>query len=202
MNSAKVVEEGYDKIAQLYHKRRVDRFWTVAPDIEALAQRLAPGSAILDVGCGSGYIASMLEKKGFRVTGIDISTRMLELAKTNAPHATFLRMDMKKLEFPNESFDGITCLYSIFHVPRRYHLGILKQFRRVLKPTGFLAIHMGWGDWAGVEENWLEGGVPMYWSHFGKGKNIELIKKARFHIVLSRASRQKDGTHLFVLAQK
>jgi ubiquinone/menaquinone biosynthesis C-methylase UbiE len=202
MNSGKIVEDGYDKIAQLYHKRRINRFWTVAPDIEAFAKRLGLGSAILDVGCGSGYIASILEDKGFKVTGIDISTKMLELARANASQSTFLRMDMKRLDFPKESFEGIICLYSIFHVPRRYHLEILKRFRRVLKKKGLLAIHMGWGDWVGIEENWLGGGAPMYWSHYGKGKNLALIRRAKFEIILSRASKQKDGTHLFVLAQK
>jgi ubiquinone/menaquinone biosynthesis C-methylase UbiE len=202
VDSGRIVEEGYDRIAQLYHQRRIERFWTVAPDVEALAKRLPAGGAILDVGCGSGYIASILENKGYRVTGIDISTKMLELAKMNAPHSTFLRMDMKKLDFPRESFDAVVCLYSIFHVPRRYHLGILKRFRRVLKPRGLLAIHMGWGEWSGIEENWLGGGAPMYWSHYGRGKNLALVRKAKFGIIVSKASRQKDGTHLFVLAQK
>jgi ubiquinone/menaquinone biosynthesis C-methylase UbiE len=197
-----MVEEGYDKIAQLYHKRRIDRYWTVAPDIETLTKRLAPGSAILDVGCGSGYIASILENKGFKVTGVDISTKMLELAKMNAPQSTFLKMDMKKLDFPKDSFDGIVCLYSIFHVQRRYHLKILKSFRRVLRPKGLLALHMGWGEWVGIEENWLGGGAPMYWSHYGKGKNLVLVHKAKFEAILSRPSKQKDGTHLFVLAQR
>lgn len=202
MNSEKIVEDGYDKIALLYHKRRIDRFWTVANDIEALTRRLGRGSSILDVGCGSGYIASILEDKGFRVTGIDVSARMLELAKVNAPRSNFLRMDMRRLDFPKESFDAIICLYSIFHVPRRYHLGTLKRFRRALKPKGLLAIHMGWGDWVGIEENWLGGGAPMYWSHYGRGKNIELIRRAKFDIIHSKPSRQKDGTHLFVLARR
>jgi len=91
VNSGKIVEEGYDKIAQLYHKRRIDRYWTVAPDIEAFAKRLARGSAILYVGCGSGFVASILEDKGFKVTGIDVSTKMLELAKSNSPRSTSSR---------------------------------------------------------------------------------------------------------------
>jgi len=136
------------------------------------------------------------------VTGIDISAKMLELARINSPQSKFLKMDMKRLDFEKQSFDGIICLYSIFHVPRRYHLGILKRLRRVLKPQGLLAIHMGWGAWVGIEENWLGGGAPMYWSHFGKGKNIDLIRRAKFHIILSKPSRQKDGIHLFALAQK
>ena len=202
MNAGRIVEEGYDRIAQLYHERRIDRFWAVAPDLDELTKRLVQGSTILDVGCGSGYIASILQGRGFRVTGVDISSRMLELAKVNAPRSTFIKMDMKRLEFPKESFDGIVCLYSIFHVPRRYHLGILKSFRRILKQRGFLTVHMGWGEWAGIEENWLGGGAPMYWSHYGRGRNLALIRKAKLDIILSRPSKQKDGTHLFVLARK
>jgi ubiquinone/menaquinone biosynthesis C-methylase UbiE len=202
MNSGKIVEEGYDKIAQLYQRRRIDRFWKVAPEIDALTTRLAPRSTVLDVGCGSGYIASILEDKEFRVTGIDVSTGMLELARANVPRSTFVRMDMRRLDFPKESFDCILCLYSIFHVPRRYHLGILRGFHRVLKAKGLLAIHMGWSEWAGVEDNWLGGGVPMYWSHYDRGKNLALIQKAKFDTLISKASKQKDGTHLFVLAQK
>jgi len=201
MNSEKMVEDGYDRICQLYHKRRVGRFWSVAADVNSLMGRLPPGGTILDVGCGSGFIASIPERRGFIVTGIDISTKMLELARQSAPRSTFLRMDMKRLEFPKQSFDGVICFYSIFHVPRRYHLGILKRFHRVLRPKGLLAIHMGWGDWVGVEENWLGGGVPIYWSHFGRGKNVALVRKAKFDIILSKASKQKDGTHLFVLAR-
>ncbi len=143
-----------------------------------------------------------MEERGFTVTGIDISTKMLEMARENAPQSTFLRMNMRSLNFPKESFDGVLCLYSIIHVPRRHHLAVLKRFHRVLKSRGVLAIHMGWRDWAGIEENWLGGGAPMYWSHFGRGKSIELIENSRFDIILSRASKQKDGTHLFVLAQK
>jgi ubiquinone/menaquinone biosynthesis C-methylase UbiE len=202
LNSEKIVGDGYDKISQLYHKRRVDRFWSVAPDLDSFVKVLEPGNAVLDVGCGSGYIASILENRGFKVTGIDISETMLDLARENAPRSTFVRMSMRKLDFPKESFDGIACLYSIIHVPRRYHLGILKQFRRILRPGGHLAIHMGWGEWTGVEENWLGGGVQMYWSHYGRVKNMALIRKARFDLIQSRASKQKDGTHLFVLAKR
>jgi len=202
LNSERIVEAGYDKISQLYHRRRVERFWSVAPDLNSFLKLVAAGGAVLDAGCGSGYIASIMEKRGFTVTGIDISTKMLELARKNATQSTFRRMNMRKLDFPNETFDGVLCLYSIIHVPRRYHLGILRGFRRVLKPKGILAIHMGWSDWVGIEDNWLGTGVPLYWSHFGRGKNLDLVKKAKFDVKLSRASRQKDGTHLFVLAQR
>ena len=138
--------------------------------------------------------------KGFMVTGVDVSKNMLELARKNSPRSTFLKMDMRRLVFADGSFDGIICFYSIIHVPRRYHLSILGKFWRILRADGLLAIHMGWRDSTGIEEDWL--GAPMYWSNFGKEKNLALIRKAKFKVLLSRESKQRDGRHLFMVVQK
>jgi ubiquinone/menaquinone biosynthesis C-methylase UbiE len=50
--------------------------------------------------------------------GIDLSENMLRLAKRNMPQTTFIRKDMTKLDFADNSFDGLTAFYSIIHVPR------------------------------------------------------------------------------------
>ncbi len=156
----------------------------------------------MDAGCGSGYIASILANRGLQVTGIDVSRKMLELAKKNAPKSSFLRMDMRRLDFPRQSFDGVICLYSIIHVPRRFHQRILRGFYRVLKPGGLLAIHMGWTGYVGIEEDYLGSGVTLYWSMFGKERNLAMLRDAGFNAIISKPSKQKDGTHLFVLARK
>lgn len=202
MKPKEIVESGYDRVHYFYHDRRLQGFWSNIAELDAFIKRVPKGGGVLDAGCGSGYVAEVLENHGFKVTGIDISRRMLELAKKNAPRSSFLRMDLTKLKLPRQSFDGVICLYSIIHVPRRSHLGVLRNFHRVLKPRGILAIHMGWGDHVGVEADWLGSGVPMYWSHFDKETNLSLIGKAGFHVASAKPSRQRDGTHLFVVAQK
>jgi 2-polyprenyl-3-methyl-5-hydroxy-6-metoxy-1,4-benzoquinol methylase len=145
-NPERIVESGYDKIHQIYHELRAQRFWTNESEIRSFARRLPEGGMVLDAGSGSGFVASMLEKRGFRVTGIDLSRKMLRLARRNAPKSRFRRLNMRTLSFPADTFDGIICMYAIIHVPRRFHRGIIEGFHRTLKPMGILAIHKGWGD--------------------------------------------------------
>ena len=195
-----IVESGYDRIAEWYDKQR--RSWSNRKELEDFAQRLPKGAEVLDAGCGAGYAVSFLAKRGFAVTGIDVSKKMLELAERKAPRATLLRMDMRRMDFPSKSFDGIVCLYAIIHVPRRSHRRILSCFKDMLKPNGLLLICTGWGDYVGPEDDWLGTGTRMYWSHFDKETNLKMIKQTGFRIVWSRPSRKHDGTHLFVLAKK
>ena len=62
------------------------------------------GSSILEIGCGTGHILNSLKPK--RGVGIDISSRMIEDAKKQYPHLTFLHMDAENIEI-NERFDYI-----------------------------------------------------------------------------------------------
>jgi ubiquinone/menaquinone biosynthesis C-methylase UbiE len=103
----KIVEEGYDKIAEEYHARR--HVLDNRKELEMFATMLPKGSKVLDVGCGAGVpVAKFLARAGFMVTGIDISERMVALARKNVPKATFTRKDMAGVHFKSNSFDGIT----------------------------------------------------------------------------------------------
>ena len=71
---------------------------------------LAPGSRVLDVGCGPGRHALALAERGIEVVGVDISGRFIELATAAAgPLATFLRLDARALPFDAE-FDAVISL--------------------------------------------------------------------------------------------
>jgi 2-polyprenyl-3-methyl-5-hydroxy-6-metoxy-1,4-benzoquinol methylase len=84
---------------------------------------LPPGGDVLDIGCGAGVpVARFLVRAGFKVTGVDVSSSMLELARVHVPEANFVKMDMRQLEFDADCFDGICAFYSLFHVPREEHL--------------------------------------------------------------------------------
>ncbi len=199
MRPREIVEHGYDIIYKTYHDQR--NVWQNKKELKDFIKHLPKRSKVLDVGCGSGYVAKFLNSKKLSVVGIDVSKNMLKLAKKNVPTAKFAKMDMTNLEFPNESFEGIVCLYSIIHVPRKFHFKILGKFHKTLKSDGFLLISVGLGDTKeGVEENWL--GAKMYWSHFNKETNLKLIKKIGFEIIWSRVIGPRNDKHLFVLAEK
>jgi 8-oxo-dGTP diphosphatase len=70
--------------------------------------KLLPAQAkIIDIGCGPGRDAKVFSNHGFDLIGIDFSSKMIEAARKNVPHSTFLVMDIETLVFPPESFDGV-----------------------------------------------------------------------------------------------
>ena len=97
----------------------------------------APGRA-LDLASGTGDIAIALRSRGWRVTGLDVTHRMLELAraKTGAEHVRFVTADMMALPFAAGAFDLVTTGYGIRNVPRIEPA--LAEIRRVLRPGGVL----------------------------------------------------------------
>ena len=197
----KIVENGYDSIYEKY-----DSYYGISMNRRELADflKLVPKrSTVLDIGCGSGRVSKFLIDRGFGVVGIDISRNMLKLAKQKAPQAEFHRQDMRDLDFPKESFDAVLALYSIIHVPRKYHSGIFKKINRVLKPKGIALVSVGGSDLENyIDENWMNWGSRMYWSQFDLEKNLDLLRKSGFKIISWRLSGMKGDKHPFVFASK
>src|SRR3954468_24810889 len=101
------------------------------------------GARALDLATGTGDIAFALSARGARVTGLDVTFRMIELAKAKgartthlAPRADFLVGDMLALPFPSGSFDIVTTGYGLRNVPN-LTLAI-EEIERVLSPGGQL----------------------------------------------------------------
>jgi ubiquinone/menaquinone biosynthesis methyltransferase len=150
------IADRYDLITRLL-SFGLDRRWK--EHLADLAQ-LRPGTAALDLACGTGDIAFELARRGARVTGLDVTHRMLTLAGQRAgvmlvgqrAGATrvgqrtgeragqgtvrFVTGDMMALPFPDGSFDLITTGYGIRNVPRIEPA--LAEIRRVLRPGGLL----------------------------------------------------------------
>ena len=105
------------------------------------------GRRVLDLACGTGDIAWLAAAHGAHVTGIDITSRMIELARakesaaSGAGHgdAAFLVADMCALPVPDASFDLVTTGYGLRNVPD-LPLAV-REIARVLRPGGlFLSL--------------------------------------------------------------
>jgi ubiquinone/menaquinone biosynthesis C-methylase UbiE len=205
----RLVAEGYDLIADTHAdwatRTRVgerERYAAV------LLESLPVGARVLELGCGTGVPTTAALAARFRVTGVDISARHVELARHRVPGAEFLHADMTELEFPDRSFDAVAAFYSIIHVPRREQAGLLRSIARWLKPGGLLVATMGAlgdpDDSGSVETDWL--GAPMYWSTFDAETNRALVSTAGLEIVsATEETEDEDGdavTFLWVVARK
>jgi len=97
-----------------------------------------PGDSALDLACGTGDITYALQDAGARTVGLDITPRMVELARAKRSTATpaFLVGDMMALPFANATFDVVTTGYGIRNVPLLDRT--LAEIARVLRPGGVL----------------------------------------------------------------
>ena len=108
------------------------------------------GAKVLDVGCGTGSSAlPAAEAVGpdGSVVGVDLSARLLERARTKASgrglmNVDFIEADMSTLGFPDEEFDAIISVFSIFFVPDME--GLVRELWRMVRPGGQMAITT-WG---------------------------------------------------------
>lgn len=197
MKKEKIVEEGYNKIAKEYqayrdifkHKKEIEKFISLLPK----------NAKVLDVGCGTGVpVAKNLVDSGFDVIGIDLSESMLKLARKNVPKAKFIKKGVTKLDFEDNSFDGLTAFYSIIHVPREKHSSIFQSFHKLLKPNGIMLVCMGSEEWEGTEEFH---GEKMFWSNYSPEKSLQIIKEAGFEIIFDKHIVSGGEKHYWILAK-
>jgi len=154
----KTINEGYDfamfdrLIEEYYEGSDFSNwgYWTPSTRsqkqaCENLMERLLafiPDKAgtILDVACGKGASTRHLLRyyPAENVTGINISAKQLERARSNAPGCEFLLMDAVHLEFPGNSFDNMICVEAAFHFNTREKF--FRQAHRVLRPNGRLVL--------------------------------------------------------------
>jgi demethylmenaquinone methyltransferase/2-methoxy-6-polyprenyl-1,4-benzoquinol methylase len=103
-----------------------------------------PGDRALDLACGTGDIAFAVAAKGARTIGLDITHRMLQLARRRARSAVassgrtldFVAGDMTSLPLPAASFDLVTTGYGLRNVPDLD--AAIDEIARVLRPGGRL----------------------------------------------------------------
>jgi SAM-dependent methyltransferase len=106
------------------------------------AAGIRPGSKVLEIGSGPGHVADMLVQVGADVTGVDFSSKMVEVAQSRYPEITFRRADAEKLPFEAESYDAVVANFVVHHLARPEI--VFREVNRVLKPRGRFAFSV-WG---------------------------------------------------------
>jgi ubiquinone/menaquinone biosynthesis C-methylase UbiE len=206
MERKRIVEQGYDQIAERYSALAAqERSDERARYTDLIVRSLPEGAAVLELGCGAGRPTTQALVARFALTGVDLSAHSVELARANVPNATFLQADMTALEFEPACFDAVVAFFSIIHVPREEQPGLLAKIARWLRPGGLFVATMGANATEnGYEEDWL--GAPMYWSHFDAETNRRLVEEAG--LVIESATLEtadEDGapvTFLWIVARK
>lgn len=182
MDKSKLAVDTYEKIAGKYAEQYFDDMVDV-PYIDKFLAKLPKKGKILDVGSGPGQFAKHMTEKGFEVIGIDFSKEMVAIANGKIPTVIFRHMDMRQLDFPDNSFDGLFSAYSLIHIPSEEVLETLKGFRRVLKVGGYVEIAVQKGEADKIIAEPFMPTEKMFFNFFTEERIAKYLQDAGFEIV-------------------
>lgn len=196
MNKTKVYEV-YEKIIHWFDEHRFKGLME-KEYLDLIVNSIPQNGSILDLGCGTGEpIAQFFIEKGFKITGVDGSKKMIELCKKRFPNETWIIADMREINF-RERFDAILAWHSFFHLQHEEQRRMFKIFESHIKPGGLLAFTSGtehgevWSD---------NGGEELYHASLSTNEYMSLLKAASFKVLLHRISDPNCGDATIWVAQ-
>lgn len=202
MDKSRQAVSVYNQIADMY-----DNEYGISSYIDDFLDLVNKNGKILDVGCGPGKDSHYIVSKGFDVVGIDLSEEMIKIAKKNFPEIDFRVMDMRRMHFENESFDGVFVAFSLIHLPKKEVLSTLNKLHGVLKKEGivYVAVQEGESKEIFLTEP-LKPHEKIFLNLFSTEEIKSLVKKAGFFIIAEHKRKPEKNefqyNKLFILAGK
>lgn len=188
--------EAYDKIAD----------WVMAgmsaspcgmPFLEELAGKLPENAHVLELGCGFGRMTRVLLDRGFQVTALDVSEKMIRLARDYVPEAVLVHGDAS--EFCSaETYDAVLAWDSLFHLPPERQRPMMERISALLKPGGILLMT------SGMKEGYASGlmsGVMFHYSTLSQGEYRRILERNHL-VILKMIQDQPPEEHLVTFARK
>ena len=193
--------DSYNRIVEQWHEYRSK----TAPDscVIDFASRIKPGGKILDVGCGTGVpLARYLAQRGFLVTGIDVSGKMIAKARElNLANAEFHHRDFFDFQ-PAWTYDGVLAFDSFFHIPLKRQREIYPRLSSWMNPGAWLLFTHGYTE---GRRKGVMFGQPFSYSALDVGEVRQALRDNGFHIEASIEDYQDPTTgqrDLLILAEK
>jgi SAM-dependent methyltransferase len=189
----------YDAIASWWLDQMKDSTYGVAALARALTY-VGRGREALDVGCGcEGRFIKILLDRGYRCTGLDISSEMIALAAQRHPSAEFAIGDICTWQLPR-TYDVITVWDSTFHLPLEQHEPVLLKLCDGLAKNGVLLVTAGGGDEPGTIQGEF-GGKRFEYSTLGVPESVRLLW--RFGCSVRHLEYdQYPENHVYLIARK
>ncbi|MBA2654072.1 MAG: class I SAM-dependent methyltransferase [Gammaproteobacteria bacterium] len=196
--SRKKVYEQYEKIVDWFDTHRNKDLFE-KPYFDFIVNTVPPGGEILDLGCGTGEpIAKFFIEKGFKITGVDGSHKMIELCKKRFPSQTWLIEDMQEINLAKQ-FDAILAWHSFFHLDHDAQRNMFKLFNRHLKSKGVLAFTSG----PEHDECWSDnGGEELFHASLSPQEYEALLKQNTFEVLIHKVRDPECGSATIWVAQK
>lgn len=172
--------------------------------VERFLSSLKPKPFILDVGCGSGVPFGVnFISCGCSVDGIDISSKQIQRARKCMPQARCINSDFLKYS-TEDKYDGISMLYSLFHIKREFHFDVLKKAYGLLNDDGAILMNIRREDSGNVKCKADFCGNPMFWSHYSYKEFRKVAKSIGFKVEVlgDEKTHGSSESHLWLILRK
>ncbi len=199
----------YDTIADEYAERfkaELEGAVLARAMLDAFAELVGPGGRVLEAGSGPGRVTAYLHARGLDIGGVDLSPRMVELARAAHPHVRYEVGSMTALEAADGSLAGLVAFYSLIHIPGERLPDVLAGFRRALAPGGVLLLGFQVGDEPRRHERTAPDGSPvsLAFRRLRPARMAELLAAAGFDVeaTMERAAQgDEPSPHAYVIAR-
>ncbi|CAL9309105.1 class I SAM-dependent methyltransferase [Streptomyces olindensis] len=191
------VRESYDAVAVDY-ARRVKEPVELDPVSRAMlgafADLVRSRGPVADLGCGPGKVTAHLAALGVPVFGVDVSSRMIELARAAYPELRFSVGSMTALDIGDGELGGILAYYATHHTPPQWLPTVFSEFHRTLAPGGVLMLAGHVGEEEHLRPTHAYGGHPVSYESYllPPDRIAELLHRAGL-VVTTRMVQEPEG---------
>lgn len=156
--------------------------------------------SILELACGPGNVARFIRSQlpEGKYLGIDLSPRMIELARQNLPEGEFKVMDVKNIRFLNQKFDAIVCSFCLPFLSDNDTKALIASCSACLNTNGVLYISTMEGDAsrAGYESTSFSGDKKVFFNYHRREELEKYLIASGFQIVefITQDYLETDGS--------
>jgi ubiquinone/menaquinone biosynthesis C-methylase UbiE len=143
------IENLYDMVAKEYAEAFSGEHEKKPKDQEILhrfSQEVGDRRPVWDFGCGPGQTTKYLKDLGIEISGLDLSEKILEQARTLHPDLNFRKGNILELEFDDDSIAGVVAFYAMVHFTKKQVETAFREVFRVLQPGGIFLFTYHIGD--------------------------------------------------------
>lgn len=204
------IKNTYDTVAEEYAAAFTGEHEKKPEDRKILLRfthKIGSRKPVWDLGCGPGQTAEFLKNLGLKISGLDISEKLLEQAAIIHPDIHFQKGNILELEFAGNSISGAVAFYSIVHFTEEQVKTAFSEVFRVLEPGGIFLFTFHIGSGTIHIEKFLDKKVDIDFMFFSCDfiincldaagfKNIELIEREPYSGI------EYESRRAYVFAEK